>query len=78
MTCVRSARPHKTILRRTIFLPEIKITKEKYFYPKYIYFDTIGGHMNKGEDFITTLIGGFIMSISICTGAILIAYWIFS
>lgn len=34
--------------------------------------------MNKGEDFITTLIGGFIMSISICTGAILIAYWIFS
>jgi hypothetical protein len=34
--------------------------------------------MNKGEDLITTLVGGCILSISICTACILLASWIFS
>jgi len=49
-----------------IFLPEIHIV------------DIIGGNMNKGEDLITTLVGGCILSISICTACILLASWIFS
>jgi hypothetical protein len=34
--------------------------------------------VNKGDDVITTFIGGIIISISICTGVILLATWIFS